>query len=90
MDIQTAKKILQDEGYLYLKYVRTDKGFVFADASNYLQPDHKNMISEGETVISASYLKITKNKIVAEEWSRTLMVGPAQDDEEILMGLFFD
>lgn len=86
--IEQAKQLLQEEGYLYLKYVRVGDTFRFADATSFYQPNHVDMIAEGEEAVSASYLKVTKGMLQTDGWSTTLRIGPAGDDEELLRKLF--
>ena len=76
-----------DKTYFYGKYVRVGSEFRILDAMTISVADHRHMIRDGEEVTSAAYFKIKNGKLEVEDWSSTLMIGPAADDETLLTNL---
>lgn len=83
--IEQVKDLLNEKGYARLKYVRINNEFRFAD----LLDEHKNAVKEDETAKSAGQVVFRGDKkLFVTDYSMTLKIGPADDDEELLAKLF--
>ena len=85
MSIQDIPGFLQDRGNAYLRYVRINGEYRFADVTAY-GIDHTGL-ANGDPVESAGFVKIRPEGFFVEGYSTMLKIGPAADDEENLSRL---
>lgn len=86
---EDIKRMLVDNYVVYVKYVRVGNEYRFALDAEWSTPNHSQMIQKGEIPISAGAFKLYRDRFEWEnQWSTTLSIGTAPDDEANLTKLF--
>jgi hypothetical protein len=85
MDISEAKHTVTDRnGFAWFKYVRIGNEFRFLE----MEQNHSDCLNDNEIAKSAGTVKIRFGEIEVSDYSMTLNIGPAEDDEKIITELF--
>ena len=81
LTLDEIEQIRQKYSITHLKYVRIGNEYRFITCDGEYIPNHKNMVEANETVTSAAYCKLYKNRVEIEGNSTTLKAYSAGDDE---------
>ena len=88
LTIEEMKQSIAEHYVSCFKYVRVSSDYRFVFAGEWLTPDHRQMIDDGEAVHSAAYAKVYRAteakplRVEIEGHSMTLKAYAAPDDEE--------
>jgi hypothetical protein len=88
--VAEIKQILKDNYVVYIKYVRIGNEYRFVLDADWYTPKQSQMVKEGEIPVSAGSFKLYQNRLEWEsQWSATLRMGTAPDDDKNLHQIFF-
>jgi hypothetical protein len=90
LNIDELKVSLKEHYVTYLKYVKVNGEYRFHFAAEWNSPKHSQMVTpeEKEKVESAAYCKVyphtdgKRGRIEVEDYSTSLGIGSAQNDEK--------
>lgn len=85
MTVQDVQAFLQERGSAYLRYVRVNGEYRFADVT-YGGIEHIGL-ANGDPVESAAFVKIKPDGLYVEGYSMTLGIGQSSNDEDNLSAL---
>jgi hypothetical protein len=86
--VEQVKEELKKSPHQYYKYIRIGNEFRFISIEIY-GGSHTQMVQEGETPVSAGFVKFTyDNTFFTEGYSSTLNLGRADDDDTLLGSIF--